>query len=351
MSHWLGTSLEGKGLVKGIPTTLQCRHTTNVFLYGDNLMYLPECPSRSHQDLEKLIRGEEIPYMLPGGTFVRHQFQNTCVLSSLLAGIHITATRFSKVKDYFMTDNTVGAVITFLDNKMYNEAMGLWLINLDLRSVGRKKYFSQNKYLDCRGYVEDFLANFDDLTTVKCEDDNNDYDMSPSASVYNGTLSNFKIYGHVYILDTVIDPKLILVKMRGRMGNGCIPPYVITDDFSRKYELQFLLLGLITAEIKHMVLCVKQEGGRWMLYDNSGTPQFQDFNMEIEMKKYVPYLAAYVNLNSAYPEEQVQESEQVNDLLLPVVVTVNNYRSTSLSPFRQPVEETTIYTRPTCQQQ
>lgn len=89
--------------------------------------------------------------------------------------------------------------------------------------------------------------------------------------------------------------------------------YVHSDCIStpnRKYELQFLLLGLITAEIKHMVLCVKQEGGRWMLYDNSGTPQFQDFNMEMEMKKYVPYLAAYVNLNSAYPEEQVQESEQ-----------------------------------------
>ncbi|XP_055740990.1 uncharacterized protein LOC129825156 isoform X1 [Salvelinus fontinalis] len=305
-------------------------------------------PRGSHQDLEKLIRGEESPYMLPGGTFVGLLFQNTCVLSSLLAGIHITATRFSKIKDYLMTDNTVGAVITFLDNKMYNEAMGLWLINLDLR-VGRKQYFSQNGYLDCRGYVEDFLPNFDDLTNVKYEDDNNDCDMSPSARIYNGTLSNFKVYGYVYILDTVIDPKLILVNMLGRMGNGSIPPYVITDDFSRKYELQFLLLGLITAEMNHMVVCVKLEGGRWMLYDNSGTPQFQDFNMDIEMKKYVVYLAAYVNLNSAYPEKQVQESEQVNDLLLPVVVTVNNRRATS--PFRQPVEETTIHPLPTCQQQ
>ncbi|XP_024270393.2 uncharacterized protein LOC112246325 [Oncorhynchus tshawytscha] len=307
-------------------------------------------PRGSHQDSEKLIRGEESPYMLPGGTFVGLLFQNTCVLSSLLAGIHITATRFSKIKDYFMTDNTVGAVITFLDNKMFNEAMGLWLINLDLR-VGRKLYFSQNECLDCRGFVEDFLPNFDDLTIVKYEDDNNDHNMSPSACIYNGTLSNFKIYGHVYILDTVMDPKLILVNMLGRMGNGFIPPYVIMDDFSRKYELQFLLLGLITAEIKHMVLCVKQEGGQWMLYDNSGTPQFQDFNMEIERNKYVVYLAAYVNVNSAYPEKQVQESEQVNDLLLPVVVTVNTRRSTSLSPFSLPVEETTISTLPTCQQQ
>ncbi|XP_023855317.1 uncharacterized protein [Salvelinus sp. IW2-2015] len=314
--------------------------------YSDYVTMARNIPRGSHQDLEKLIRGEESLYMLPGGTFVGLLFQNTCVLSSLLAGIHITATRFSKIKDYLMTDNTVGAVITFLDNKMYNEAMGLWLINLDLR-VGRKQYFSQNGYLDCRGYVEDFLPNFDDLTDVKYEDDNNDYDMSPSARIYNGTLSNFKVYGHVYILDTVIDPKLILVNMLGRMGNGYIPPYVITDDFSRKYELQFLLLGLITAEINHMVVCVKLEGGRWVLYDNSGTPQFQDFNMEIEMKKYVVYLAAYVNLNSAYPEKQVQESEQVNDLLLPVVVTVNNCRATSLSPFRQPVEETTT----NCQQQ
>lgn len=183
----LGTSLEGKGLVKRKETTLQCCHTTNVFLFGDNFIYLPECLSRSHQDSEKLIRGEESPYMVPGGTFVGLLFQNTCVLSSLLAGIHITATRFSKIKDYFMTDSTVGAVITFLDNKMYNEAMGLWLINLDLR-VGRKLYFFQNECLDCRGYVEDFLPNFDDLTIVKYEDDNNDHDMSPSACIYNGTL-------------------------------------------------------------------------------------------------------------------------------------------------------------------
>ncbi|KAK6297451.1 hypothetical protein J4Q44_G00320340 [Coregonus suidteri] len=311
-------------------------------MYNDLVTMARNFPPRSDQDMGKLIRGEESPYMLPGGTFVGLRFQNTCVLSSLLAGIHITATRFRKVKDYLMTDNTVGGVITFLDNKMYNEAMGLWLINLDLRDVRKKKYFDQTEYLDCRGYVECFLPNFDDLIFIKYEDDDNDYDMSPSARIYNGTLSNFKLYGHVYILDTILDPKLILVNVRGRFGYGDNLPYVITDDFSRKYELQFLLLGLSTAEMKHMVLCVKQEGGRWMLYDNSVTPQFQDFNMEIEMKKYGIYLAAYVNLKSAYPEKQVQESERENDLPLPVVVTVNNRRSTF--PFSQPVEETTIYT-------
>ncbi|XP_061099572.1 uncharacterized protein LOC133129473 [Conger conger] len=225
-----------------------------------------------------------------GGQYLTHTFGNTCVLDSLLAGLHIAASVHPNIRELFMEDNTIDAVMTLLDSGKYAEAKALWLINLDLRQ-GRKKHFIES---DIRGYVKDHLPNLLDLTSAKLHYHDR---RGPSLEehVYSTTVRKFETLGDVTVLGNRRDPhQLILVDVNG--GMNAFPPAMIKDDYGRDFRLQFLLLGIITANSNHMVLCTSLDGG-WWLYDDRKPSLFRNVNVEdIQTQGYVVNLAAYVKV-------------------------------------------------------
>nr|XP_046149230.1 uncharacterized protein LOC123991635 [Oncorhynchus gorbuscha] len=235
-------------------------------------------------------------YLLAGGSYGAYQFSNTCVIDSILAGIHVLAKMYPQIRDLFTRDNKINAVIRFLDFAKVNEAKALWLINLSLR---KGKNLMQNAFVDIRGYVRDHLSNFIELVCASFDYDDSQSSSTPCDTVLNNILRKFEDYGEVKPLGTSRhEPKLILVDIDDRM---CIlPPLSITDDYERTYELQFLLMGQSTPLSNHMVLFLStQLTGRWMIYDNMKAPLVQDIGVSelqraTERDKYVSYLAAYV---------------------------------------------------------
>ncbi|XP_036406150.1 uncharacterized protein LOC118792415 [Megalops cyprinoides] len=236
----------------------------------------------------------ECEYIRFGGQFGGHHFSNTCVLDSLLAGIHIAAAEHLHIADLFKADLTISAVMTLLDYRKYDEAKALWLINLDLHNCSGK-LFMQNDHIDIRGYVKDHLPNFMDLTCAKYHYDEDRNSPNVEDHIYNNMMSKFEHLGAVRALGTTIqDPKLILVDADGRLEG--FPPRRIIDHYSRIFNLQFLLLGVVTHASNHMVLCSRLDGN-WLLYDDTSTPLFRTITLpEIKAEDYVVYLAAYVNV-------------------------------------------------------
>ncbi|XP_061100092.1 uncharacterized protein LOC133129797 [Conger conger] len=241
-----------------------------------------------------------IPYIGFGGQYFTYRFGNTCVLDSLLAGLHIAASMHPKIWDLFMKDKTVYAVITLVSRCKYEEAKALWLINLDLR-LGHKKYFTRSNYIDIRGYVKDHLPNLLDLTSAKFHYDDERRSPNPEDVVYKNIVSKFEDFGDVRVLGSRGNPELIIVDVDGRMDE--FPPPMITDDYERDFRLQFLLLGIITENSNHMVLCTSLDVG-WWLYDAMEPSLFSNVNLEdIQTQGYVVNLAAYVKV-SANNEKQ-----------------------------------------------
>ncbi|XP_061098593.1 uncharacterized protein LOC133128805 isoform X1 [Conger conger] len=241
------------------------------------------------------FRDTQIPftYIGFGGQYLTHSFGNTCVLDSLLAGLNIAASVHPNIRELFMEDNTIDAVMTLLDSGKYAEAKALWLINLDFR-LGRKKYFTERDYIDIRGYVKDHLPNLLDLTSAKFHYDDERRSPNPEDVVYMKTVSKFEDFGDVRVLGSRGNPELILVDVDSRMDK--FPPVMITDDYERDFRLQFLLLGIITANSNHMVLCTSLDVG-WWLYDAMEPSLFRNVNLEdIQTQGYVVNLAAYVKV-------------------------------------------------------
>ncbi|KAJ8355783.1 hypothetical protein SKAU_G00185770 [Synaphobranchus kaupii] len=194
-----------------------------------------------------------------------------------------------------MQDSTINAVMILLDSGKYVEAKALWLINLDLRA-GCKKHFTNSDYIDIRGYVKDHLPNFLDLTYAKYDYERDRRSPNPEDQVYRMTVSKFEALGEVRALGPRGNPQLILVDVDARI-NG-FPALIITDDYGREFKLQFLLLGMITADSNHMVLYTSLNEG-WWLYDDMKNPLFRAIEMEdIQPQDYVVYLAAYVNVST-----------------------------------------------------
>ncbi|KAJ8275188.1 hypothetical protein COCON_G00098130 [Conger conger] len=106
-----------------------------------------------------------------------------------------------------------------------------------------------------------------------------------------------KIYARLIaiVLGNRRDPhQLILVDVNG--GMNAFPPAMIKDDYGRDFRLQFLLLGIITANSNHMVLCTSLDVG-WWLYDAMEPSLFRNVNVEdIQTQGYVVNLAAYVKV-------------------------------------------------------
>lgn len=141
------------------------------------LIHLMLYPYSPPEDLLELIRdpfqrGEECNYMSGGGRFGTDQFSNTCVLDSFLAGLHICERKYTQIRDLFMSDRTISAVMTFLDCRMYNKAKALWLINLSLLSEGCT-YPTHDGCVDIRGYVKDHLPMVNDMVCGRyhCDQD------------------------------------------------------------------------------------------------------------------------------------------------------------------------------------
>ncbi|KAG5846560.1 hypothetical protein ANANG_G00116290 [Anguilla anguilla] len=218
---------------------------------------------------------------------------NTCVLDSLLAGCHIAANVYPNIRELFKQDSTINAVMTLLDRRKYEEAKALWLINLDLRK-GHIKHFTESDYIDIRGYVKDHLPNFLDLTRAKYHFEDDRRSPNPEDRVYSTTVRKFEEFGDVRALGPRSNPQLILVDVDGRMDG--FPALIITDDYEREFKLQFLLLGMITANSNHMVLCTSLDGG-WWLYDDMMTPLFREVQMkDLQNQGHEVHLAAYVHV-------------------------------------------------------
>ncbi|KAJ8266364.1 hypothetical protein GJAV_G00129570 [Gymnothorax javanicus] len=221
-----------------------------------------------------------------------HTFINTCVLDALLAGIHITAGVHLHIRELFMKDKTINAVMALMDSGNYTEAKALWLINLDLHE-GNKKYFSGGSIIDIRGHVKDHLTNFSDLTKMEYYFDDERGSPNLEDSVYSKTVRQFWELGDVRALGFMRNPQFILVDFDGRFNE--VPPLVITDVYEREYKLHFLLLGIIRPSDNHMVLCITLNG-KWWLYDSMNPQLFSFFPLEdIKTEGYAVYLAAYVS--------------------------------------------------------
>ncbi|KAJ8355777.1 hypothetical protein SKAU_G00185710 [Synaphobranchus kaupii] len=240
-------------------------------------------------------------YISFGGQHGTHILRNTCVLDSLLAGCHICANVHPNIRELFMQDSTINAVMILLDNRMYTEAKSLWIINLDLREGCRRLYKDDN-FIDIRGYIKDHLPNFLNLTSAKFHYDDDRRSPNPEDDVYHKTVSKFEALGEVRALGPRTNPQLILVDVDARI-NG-FPALVITDDYGREFKVQFLLLGMITADSNHMVLYTSLNEG-WWLYDDMKNPLFRAIAMEdIQTQDYVVYLAAYVNVSTGSKTER-----------------------------------------------
>ncbi|XP_062323992.1 uncharacterized protein LOC134025127 [Osmerus eperlanus] len=248
---------------------------------------------RSQDRVERLV-SDEGSYVAHGGSYDTFQFQNTCVLDSLLAGIHFLDMQFPQIQELFSTDRTVVAVLRFMHHGEYNKAKALWLINLSLRSGDNRNFDSQ--FVQIRGYPGDHLPNFSDLVWATFHYDEDRFSPRPEDPLMKITLKAFQDYGDVKLLG-VQRAQLVLVYIDGRMDT--LPPLSVRDDCGRTYTLEFLLLGEITPHDNHMVLYTNLIG-RWMIFDAAATPGFQavEWSQAAEWSKaathYFPSLAAYV---------------------------------------------------------
>ncbi|XP_046878363.1 uncharacterized protein LOC124469236 [Hypomesus transpacificus] len=242
---------------------------------------------RTQDRVERLVSGEG-SYVAHGGSYDTFQFQNTCVLDSLLAGIHCLDMQFPKIQELFSTDRTVNAVLRFMHHGEYNKAKALWLINLSLRSGNNRNFDSQ--FVSIRGYPGDHLPNFSDLVWATFHYDEDRFSPTSEDRLMKITLEAFQTYGDVKLLG-VQSAQLVLVYINGRMDS--LPPLSVTDDHERTYTLEFLLLGKITSHYNHMVLYTKLIG-RWMIFDAAATLEFKAVDWSKAATHYFPCLAAYV---------------------------------------------------------
>lgn len=231
-------------------------------------------------------------YINYNGMYKTHIFRNTCVLDALLAGIHITAGVHLHIRELFMRDETINAVMALMDSGKYTEAKALWLINLDLRE-GHKRHFTGGSIIDFRGHVKDHLPNFSELTKMKYNFDDDRRSPNLEYCVCSKTVRQFQRLGDVRALGFMRNLQFILVNVDGRIHE--VPPLVIADIYERQFKLQFLLLGITPPNDNHMVLCITLNG-KWWLYDGMNPHLFSFFHLEeIKTEGYVVYLAAYVS--------------------------------------------------------
>ncbi|KAG9282426.1 hypothetical protein AMEX_G1088 [Astyanax mexicanus] len=207
-----------------------------------------------------------------GGRYGQYQFRNTCVLDSLLVGLHICHNKHPKCRELIQMDATLNAIMIFLDAKKYNEARYLWLIYLNLLNPSCR--FKISERIDFRSEVKDHLPVFRDLVCSKVH-----FTFEPYGNVMPLGM-NYKV------------PSVILVSKED--GLHTAPPIYVTD---MTFTLQFLLVWKKQVYEKHMVVCCNMED-RWVLYDNHPDVLPKDFNYDLEdfRNDYPVYLACYVNI-------------------------------------------------------
>nr|XP_015198982.1 PREDICTED: uncharacterized protein LOC107076949 isoform X2 [Lepisosteus oculatus] len=212
----------------------------------NNLRFLQDSPF----DDPQLLTKETFNYILCGGQYKGLKLSNTCVLDSLLTGLHIVYKTKPQIRDLLLMDPIIMAVMTFIDFSQYNEAKILWILNLEILSNDKTNFFD-GEYINIRGHVKDHLPNLKNLRIATLYFDNERQSPDLEDAIFKMTL--------------------------------------------RTFELQFLLLGIITADSNHMVLCIKLNGD-WLLYDDQQRPLFRHTSFaELKSGEYVTYLAAYIN--------------------------------------------------------
>ncbi|XP_015198973.1 uncharacterized protein [Lepisosteus oculatus] len=254
----------------------------------NNLRFLQDSPF----DDPQLLTKETFNYILCGGQYKGLKLSNTCVLDSLLTGLHIVYKTKPQIRDLLLMDPIIMAVMTFIDFSQYNEAKILWILNLEILSNDKTNFFD-GEYINIRGHVKDHLPNLKNLRIATLYFDNERQSPDLEDAIFKMTLSAFEDFGDVMALGTKLNPTLILVDVEGRIN--AFPESDVCDCYERTFELQFLLLGIITADSNHMVLCIKLNGD-WLLYDDQQRPLFRHTSFaELKSGEYVTYLAAYIN--------------------------------------------------------
>lgn len=196
----------------------------------EEAVQLPDRPSLS-DNLEAIVLGGNRTYMKSGGRYGTHEFKNTCVLDSVLAGFHFLCILCPKIGKLLSMSQTLHAVIRFLDKEEYSKAKALWLINLCL-CLNNNSLF-QSEFIDIRGYVRDHLPNFRDLECASVYYDEESARADHFFSLLRNTTQRaFKDYSdEVMLLGPFQDVQLVL--LHNEDSTRTFLPLSITDDYNR----------------------------------------------------------------------------------------------------------------------
>ncbi|XP_057209304.1 uncharacterized protein LOC130566097 isoform X2 [Triplophysa rosa] len=242
------------------------------------------------------------------GQYGPFKFSNMCVVDSSLMASYCCYLKTDQVRSLFGSHKILRAVMVFMGAKMYNEAKACWLFaQMDLYESSKiiitKANNTDTQQFEVNAWSEptDHLNIFNELVLVKYhfDEDRN----SPSACIFqvlSNILSTFEHLGDVRALGmNEHKPTLILVDINRRKDTT--PPLIISDCYSRIYELQFLVM---TRKSFHNHVIVGLLLSEWALYDDLKT-DYDDFNPKsADFKEdFIILLAGYVNIPQDEPHD------------------------------------------------